>query len=136
MPYKDPEKRRTYSKKYGATWYAKNRKKVMEATANNKRKGRDRWIEFKAAQKCTQCGLQHPAVIDFHHVIRENKQSVHKLAANGSFRKARKEAEEKCVPLCANCHRMLHFEEIELAKLERKARRQKKQKKKKGAEAP
>jgi predicted HNH restriction endonuclease len=33
------------------------------------------------------------------------------LTSNGQYRTARKEAEERCVPLCANCHRILHWDE-------------------------
>jgi hypothetical protein len=90
------------------------------------------WDEFKASQKCTHCGLQHPAVIDFHHVIRgPDKKSVNKLVADGRFAAARKEV-EKCIPLCSNCHRMLHWKEAQ----ETKKKRRKKRKKAKGQAPP
>lgn len=124
MPYKDLETRKLKQREYSRNWYARNKKQHQAGVAKNKREGRERWIDFKASISCTRCGAQHPAIIDFHHVIRDkDKQSVHKLAAAGSYKKAKKEAEKKCIPLCANCHRILHFEETEINKAERAKKR-------------
>ena len=59
------------------------------------------------------CGASHPAIIDFHHIDRAdpNKQKVHKLVCSGRFAAAYREI-EKCMVLCANCHRILHYEEL------------------------
>jgi predicted HNH restriction endonuclease len=60
-------------------------------------------------------------VIDFHHVIRHNKRSVNDLILKqNNLKEAIKEAEEKCIPLCANCHRILHFEERRVIRVRRK----------------
>lgn len=134
MPYKDPEKRRVKQAEYKKRHYEKNREAYIQRSAINKRRQKKIWSEFKASQKCTQCGLQHPAVIDFHHVIRgPDKQSVNKLVANGRFAAAMKEI-EKCIPLCANCHRMLHWGESQEAKEKRSRKR--KAKKTKGQSHP
>lgn len=69
------------------------------------------WRAFKATLSCTVCGESHPSALDFHHVIKENKQSVAKLISGYQYARARKEVTEKCIVLCANCHRKLHSEE-------------------------
>lgn len=112
MPYKDPALRKEKHKHYSKQWYLRNRKEQI--AKNTKRKDRVRvlWIEYKAKQKCSHCGVQHPAVIDFHHVIKEGKKSVNKLIGErNSLKAAIREAEEKCIPLCSNCHRILHWNE-------------------------
>jgi hypothetical protein len=123
MPTKDPEKKKKIAKRH----YEKHAEKVKAKTKANKEKARQKWRDFKATLSCTQCGENHPATFDFHHVVRlpDNKK-VNKLLSNGNYKAALKEIEERCIVLCANCHRKLHDEE----------RLQKKNKKKKGAEAP
>lgn len=132
MPYKDDAKRKAKQREYSKKWYASNRKKHQAGVARNKRDARTRWMEYKAQQVCAHCGAQHPAIIDFHHVIRDStKRSVNRLVSDGKFTKAREEAEGKCIPLCANCHRVLHYNEVEVKKAERKVIRKRKKAKKK-----
>ena len=113
MPYKDDEQRKAKQREYSKNWYERNKKKHQSGVAKNKREGKARWLEFKSSKKCSHCGAQHAAIIDFHHVIKEDKKSVFKLAANRCYKAAIQEAEEKCIPLCANCHRIFHWEERE-----------------------
>lgn len=52
-------------------------------------------------------------MIDFHHVDPKGSDSkVNDLVAAGRFSAAMKEAEERCIPLCANCHRIYHWEQF------------------------
>ena len=125
MPYKDPEVRKLKQAIYKKRYYEKNREAHIQRSAVNKRRQKKIWDEFKASQKCSQCGMQHPAVIDFHHVIRDKgKRGVNRLVANGCFTAAMEEI-QKCIPLCANCHRMLHWEEMQKAKKKRLKKRKK-----------
>jgi citrate lyase alpha subunit len=124
MPYKDPEVRRIKQSIYKKRHYEKNKASHIERTKKNKSKRKKEWDEFKASLKCTHCGVQHPALLDFHHVIRgPDKQSVNKLVADGRFTAAKEEI-KKCVPLCANCHRLLHWQENEVKKLKRRKKTQ------------
>ena len=112
MPIKDPVLRREMQKIYSQRWYLQNRKDQIAKSSKRKDRVRNLWVEYKAAQKCSHCGLQHPAVIDFHHVIKEGKKSVNKLATqDNNLKAAIREAEEKCIPLCSNCHRIFHWNE-------------------------
>lgn len=132
MPYKDPEKRRLAQKEYGKRWYEKNRTKHIAGVNKGRRDRRSKWLEFKRDLKCTHCGAQHPAIIDFHHVVRDGEyRAVNKLVSAGNYNGAMEEI-KKCIPLCANCHRILHFDEAQV----HKKRRNKKRKAKKAKEQP
>jgi hypothetical protein len=122
MPTKDLEKKKEIARRH----YEKHAAKIKEKTKITKEKGRQKWRDFKATLSCIQCGENHPATFDFHHVVRlpDNKK-VNRLLTNNNYKAARKEIEERCIVLCANCHRKLHDAEH----LEKK-------KKKKRAEAP
>lgn len=112
MPYKDPEKRRTMQRKYSSNWYLKNRESQIRKNKIHKRRRKDIWELYKSKQACSHCGFSHPAVIDFHHVIHKNKRSVNILAVvQNNIDEAIREAETKCIPLCSNCHRILHWKE-------------------------
>lgn len=110
MPYKDKEIRKQKAKEYSKKHYEKNRVEIRKKAAALKRKKRKEWYQFKGTFKCTNCGFSHSAAIDFHHVDRTNYKSVNELAQNGNYRMAMEEI-KKCIPLCANCHRIHHHEE-------------------------
>lgn len=72
--------------------------------------------------RCVCCGFdKHPAAIELHHLDMEAKETQIAIVV-ALFTKGRnpKYAEEirreadKCVPLCANCHRLLHQGVIDL----------------------
>lgn len=98
-------------KKKQQAYYRRTKEAHIARAAESRAKGRQQWQEFKSTLACVKCGENHPAALDFHHVIKENKKSVNRLLANNAYRAARKEVDEKCIVLCANCHRKHHFEE-------------------------
>jgi hypothetical protein len=111
MPYKDPEKRKAYHKEQGRKYYLANKEKVMARSKVTRAIGRARWDTFKRTLKCTKCGFSHPAALDFHHTNPAEKENiVSNLVSNGCFAAAMEEV-QKCVVLCANCHRIHHYEE-------------------------
>lgn len=116
MPIKDPKKRKEYTAKYGKNWYEKNKEKVKENVARIKRENRNKFLQFKATLSCSHCGFSHPAVIDFHHVVRDGtKQDINRLVSASRYKAAYEEI-KKCIPLCANCHRILHWDESQVSK--------------------
>jgi len=120
MPTKDLEKKKEIAKRH----YKKHAAKIKAKTKVTKEKARQKWRDFKSTLSCVQCGENHPATFDFHHVVRlPDNRKVNRLLANNNYKAALKEIQERCIVLCANCHRKLHHEEAL-------------QKKKKGAEAP
>jgi predicted HNH restriction endonuclease len=111
MPYKDPTIRKAKHQEYSRQWYAKNKALVAKRGKVRKREYKAKWLEYKASKACKECGISHPALLDFHHVIRFEKKSIPQLINRRQYAMAIREAEEKCIPLCANCHRMLHWKE-------------------------
>jgi hypothetical protein len=111
MPYKDEAIRKAKQKLYSRKWYEGNRREIIQKAARQKDRSRAEWVAYKSKQRCSHCRKKHPAIIDFHHVIKEGKRSVNYLAVKrGNINEAIKEAEEKCIPLCSNCHRILHWD--------------------------
>ena len=110
MPYKDPVKRKAMAKIYKARWYQSNKELTKARSRENKRKQKNEWDAYKATLSCSHCGASHPSgvIIDFHHVDRTDKQNVSSLVKNSRFAAAMEEV-KKCIPLCANCHRILHW---------------------------
>jgi len=126
MPYKNPIVRAKKNAEANKRWYQKNKAKHQAGTAKNKKDYRALWVEFKSTQDCFMCGFDHPATIDFHHVIRDKKLVVSSLIRNGSYSRAMTEVITKCIALCANCHRILHWQERIDAKRTGKTRRKRK----------
>ena len=110
MPYKDPKVSKEKHKEYSAKYY-ENNKETEKARINERRdKKRKEWQDYKASLSCSKCGFSHPACIDFHHPPGTKEHSVNTLAQNGRFKLAYKEF-AKCIVLCANCHRIHHYDE-------------------------
>ena len=62
---------------------------------------------------CIKCGDKRPYVLDFHHIEPENKtNTIAHMIKSASFENLEKEI-NKCVLLCANCHREFHYLEKE-----------------------
>ena len=71
----------------------------------------DKYIQ-SLGLKCKQCGVNHPAVLDFHHRDPSTKEStVSDLKWSGCSLERLKLEIDKCDILCSNCHRILHYED-------------------------
>lgn len=111
MPYKDLKVKKEKNKEYSRKHYEKNREKVIASNNEAKARGKEKWDLYKSGLKCARCPENHVATLDFHHVNPEDKEySVADLVSNKMFTKAYKEI-KKCIVLCSNCHRKLHYEE-------------------------
>jgi hypothetical protein len=82
----------------------------MDAVSRKRKKLKKDLVEYKGG-KCEKCGYNKcVAAMDFHH--KDPKEKNFGLSGNGntqSWEKLTKEA-DKCLLLCANCHRELHEE--------------------------
>ena len=118
MPIKDPEERKRKQREYSARYYANNKELSIARTKAQHKKQKAKWGAYKDSLSCITCGFSHPAVIDFHHVDPATKTaSVNVLVANRRYGAAREEI-KKCVPLCANCHRIHHYNNQKLSPVE------------------
>lgn len=112
MPYKDPEIRKQKAREYSKKHYEANKAAYIERIARNKKAARQQFAEFKARLSCERCGENHPATLDFHHVVKHpSNRKINTLTKNGAYDAAIQEIMEKCVALCSNCHRKLHDSE-------------------------
>lgn len=68
-------------------------------------------IEFLKSQcRCAKCGDSRGYVLDFHHKDPSIKEdTISRLISNNATLDKIKEELDKCVVLCANCHREFHF---------------------------
>lgn len=108
MPYKDIEKQRAA----GRAYVSKNKTSVYTRVVDHKVKIRE-WFEgIKQTFSCEQCGENHPACLDFHHVKDEDKYGCVSSMVHAGYCVKRIEAEiKKCMVLCSNCHRKLHYKD-------------------------
>lgn len=68
--------------------------------------------EFKKNHPCKKCGCSKFYLIEFHHINPEEKEYTIAENTNAKFETLLKEI-NKCIPLCANCHREFHYLEKE-----------------------
>jgi len=124
MPYKDPEVKKQKHREYSRKHYEANRERLIAHEKGRKKSIRAQWIEYKQSVKCISCGFAHPAAIDFHHVNPSPQdRKIYELLRCNNFGGAMEEI-KKCVPLCANCHRVHHYDE-RVAKLKHRKRKKK-----------
>lgn len=109
MPYVDPEKRRLYKQKWNKDFYKKNKQAEIRRVAKRKQKLRDWLDELKKGLKCEMCEENHPACLDFHHPNSKEKDfSVGSIKGYGWSQEWVLNEIQKCMVVCANCHRKLH----------------------------
>ena len=69
-----------------------------------------RWIEdYKKQRYCERCEERDFRVLDFHHSNKDKDFNISEFQRSAGFKKLTEEV-EKCVLLCANCHRVVHYE--------------------------
>jgi len=118
MPYSSKERKREYDKEN----YKKNRekrKKYEREIGTPKRKKRRRelksdLVKYKGG-KCEHCNVAYPynGVYDFHHIDPNKKDFEISLALDGKIASLRPRENllkeiDRCLMLCANCHRIEH----------------------------
>ena len=82
---------------------------------NDAYKKRKQWVStIKAQTKCAKCGEDRSYLLDFHHIdpsIKDN--TIARLTSSSSTQDRILNEINKCVVLCANCHREFHYLEKE-----------------------
>lgn len=83
-----------------------------EAVQNARRKIKEKLVAYKGG-KCEKCGYDKCiGALEFHHLDPNEKKFQISNPNVKSFEKLKTEV-DKCILLCSNCHRELHFEESE-----------------------
>jgi hypothetical protein len=111
MPYADPKKQKEYLKKWNAKFYKKNRAATYARVRARRVKLRLWLDDYKSKLSCSSCGENHPACLDFHHKDEKTKDFSVAIVKGWGYSKERVLHEiDKCVVICANCHRKIHYE--------------------------
>ncbi len=101
--YKDPQAAAQKAKLYRE----KNKDRILQQQKENKR-ARKLWAIEYLGECCHSCGKTfHPSVYEFHHKDPSTKDRDPSKMMSLSHEKLQKEL-DKCVLLCANCHRIEH----------------------------
>lgn len=80
--------------------------RTKKNTARYKEEGRNLIYEFKLSNPCTSCGESNPIVLEFDHIDPKTKRNdVSTMATHGYSIESIEKEIEKCIILCANCHR-------------------------------
>lgn len=115
---RDPEKERQRSKDYYQThkeqviertkrWGKTHRKERRKSVQDMRARRRFEIQEYKRKAGCFLCGETDPAALDFHHL--DNSQKEDNIAELVLSRQKLEKELEKCIVLCSNCHRKVHF---------------------------
>lgn len=114
MPYKDKEKQKQYQRRWSRNKFSdpNHRQNRLDRQHDIVFRNRQKFAELKTQLRCTQCGENHPACLDFHHIDPSNKNYTvsEMMTAKFSWETIQKEI-DKCIVLCANCHRKHHWDE-------------------------
>lgn len=91
--------------------YLRNCQKRKDEAAVRKQRVIDFMVQYKSERGCYLCGEKHPARLDFHHLGEKTVNISSAVRQLGwSIQKVSVEI-EKCVVVCCNCHRKIHWQE-------------------------
>ena len=84
----------------------KKKEKYYTIRKNARNKFAEEVRDYKVSKGCQECGENHPAVLDLHH-LNPTVKDLH--PSNASGRDLFYNEASKCIVLCSNCHRKLHY---------------------------
>ena len=84
-----------------------------ERQFNNTQAFKLKCLEYKNSMECQHCGYsKYIGAREFHHLDRTTKnESINQLKRNKNWKMVAEEL-EKCIVLCANCHREAHARKV------------------------
>lgn len=87
-------------------YYKRHKLEVFERVKQRKATNKLKAIEYLGGV-CKRCEkLYHPTAMDFHHISDDKEHNIGRLLA-GAWEHIEREL-DKCILLCANCHRETH----------------------------
>lgn len=103
--YKDPAAAAEKAKE----WRQNNLEYIKQKQREDKRSRKIKAIAYLGG-KCNKCqGIFHPAVYEFHHLDPTTKERDPSKMLSLKWERVTTEL-DKCILLCANCHRLTHHE--------------------------
>lgn len=95
-------------KKYIRKHYLENKPSYLKKAKESQEKIRVWYQDLKSTLKCKSCGENHISCLEFHH-LDPNKKEINISEAALISKKRVEEELKKCIVLCSNCHRKLHY---------------------------
>ena len=103
------EKWKEYQRNYHRMWHQRHREKRLARIYERKAAIYEYVQNMKSQLRCVDCGEQHPATLQFHHLNSEDKVfNISSAACRGTSLDRIKKEMQKCIVLCANCHAIRH----------------------------
>lgn len=97
-------------RKYTREHYKKHKAKYKTKASDYKQRNKDFLEKLKKTLKCSKCGESRHYVLDYHHIDPRQKDFNITWMCHNSYSIKNIKAEiNKCIPLCSNCHRELHY---------------------------
>ena len=113
--YRTIEKKLCVTRSLISYYLGKDTKKNFLSYQRKKRESlRDYINSVRQKSGCMKCGESHVAVLDFHHVRGRKSFSIASYNDNCASRDKIDKEIKKCIVLCSNCHRKLHYEKKQL----------------------
>lgn len=96
---------------YRKDHYNRNKDKYIKKARSYGKKVSNWLDEYKNTLKCIKCGESRGWVLDFHHIDPKTKGKDISILKGDASKKKILEEMKKCIVLCSNCHRDLHYQE-------------------------
>ena len=91
--------------------YATHKEDYINRNRSYREHNREWLNSIKSQLKCSICGEDRIWCLDFHHTNPSEKEyNISSLVRDGSRQKIEEEL-KKCIVLCANCHRDIHYKD-------------------------
>lgn len=92
--------------------YERNREKAIAASRARTQAKQQQLVNYKQTLSCYVCGESDDSCLDFHHLNPGEKEfSVSMMVHRVSWSALMHEV-DKCICLCANCHRKVHAHKL------------------------
>lgn len=93
----------------GVKDYKKNKEAYLFRSKLQKERNKVLFKEYIKGKCCSKCGDEREYVFDFHHLNpKDKKYNISDVKASGTPKRLKEEL-KKCIILCSNCHRELHY---------------------------
>src|SRR5260370_42385539 len=115
MAFKDKDRYHSeeyteYQRNYQRGWHQRHKAKRLARMYEKKAATYEYVQNSKSQLRCVDCAERHPAALQFHHLNAQDKQfNIAAAVRNGISLDRNKKEISKCIVLCANCHRIRHY---------------------------
>lgn len=92
------------------SYHLNNKDKILKRQRLKRKSKKQKLVDYKGG-KCEMCGYDKCIeALEFHHIDPNEKEFTITVSKNYDLKSLKKES-DKCMLVCANCHREIHSEE-------------------------